>query len=210
MLSLLKDMKVKHKSVQFFKQLLITICAFFSWWGLTFVFIALLNWTNTEHYKPDDVPNERFRVQIFDEKGIQHAKSWAEIKHQPHLWATEVMQSPYESEDFLIKKNDGSLMYHDEGALWNTQSHYRIEGKKLIPISFLFFNMGTVLFAIVMASATYSIFKYAIKRWLYRHSREQTQAYNQAVYIRLKNSLVWFGMLISCYIVISYFRQIVN
>ena len=139
--------------MKFFIALVISLAKTLSWFLLTGVIAHGIAHLETEHYQPNDTPNSKFRVAVID-----YARSPDEIRQGNfRLQTTPDKHCP---EDCLHANRDGTLTYHNEGAMWNSQSTHRIEGNRVIPLSFCFFWVGHVFYGILGATMVMLLSKY--------------------------------------------------
>ncbi len=145
---------------------IVMIVVYFLLWGVLCIGITLaMQWFTTESYQPHDLPDERFQVVLQNSDGSTQPKTWNIAKTQPQAWV-RIADTECKQEDCLYANADGSFTFHSEGAMWYIESRYRIEGEKIIPISFNMFTGIHVFMAMVLAFITLGIGKSLLGRWL--------------------------------------------
>lgn len=142
------------------------ISCFVIWLILLLGFTQASIFLSKEVYQPEDVPHERFEVVVSNDDVSIQAEKWNIAKVKPHKWVKTAKKCV--SEDCLLAMNDGSLVYHNEGALWYSESKYRIEGNKIIPVSFVMFTFIHALLAMFLAFIVLVMGRYMFKRWRLR------------------------------------------
>lgn len=174
-------------------------CGLLVLWFLCFlVCIRAILWWNTEYYQIDvvdvnNLPNPRFQVvieQIEQEDGVRVVPFAQAQSLQPHQkWS----QTPSDAdcvESCLRLKNGRDWVFYDEGALWSSESTYRIENNRLIPISFLFYSFVDAFLAFFGAFGLLGVVKYIWQRWRLRDNPTELRLYHQMVKIEIRNALI--------------------
>ncbi len=137
----------------------------FAIWVVLFVFsFHLTIWFSTDNYQPNDKVDERFQVLLIDEKSTEHAEYWRTAKNKANAWVRQGNES-CRSEDCLFAMKDGSLTFHNEGALWYSESRYLIKNNTITPISFAFVTFWNSFIAFVLAFVLLALGKYGVRRW---------------------------------------------
>lgn len=173
------------------KALSVSLLMFALWLGLAMVSAQASKMWNTHSYQAGDTIDGRFRVAVMPYGSV----SFDEAKTVPHLWNRQP-ERVCSSENCLIQAADGSLIYHDEGALWYTESRYRIDGNRLEPLSFVLFTFGDVFLGMMASLVVMGLGKYGFARWRYRRSPEQAAEYHRALWRRMKRVLLWLGLFV--------------
>lgn len=165
--------------------------------GLFIGFIAL----NKESYQPNATPNPKFEVVIVSADNRNLVIPWQDLNHQ--ILATEPDETCVE--DCLILK-DGNFIFHNEGAMWTSESEYKIINGKAQPISYSFYSINEGLSAFIYAFAVYALLKYAFLRVWYRHSAEKVHELNQANLNGLKNWGLFMMLVLGFCIIANFFK----
>ncbi|SSY70638.1 hypothetical protein [Alysiella crassa] len=189
------------------KQLFTALCLWALWFGLTVVLAQTFKMLNTTHYQSGDTPDKPFRVAILAADGSRYAVPFQEAQTMPEVWNRQP-EKPCQQEDCLFQADDGSLIFHNEGALWYSESRYRIVGNRLEPVSHVVFNVGDVFFAGIGAFILLKLGKYGFYRWRYRRAPEQLAAYHRAVWASVKRWLIWVAVLVLFILGINILSQV--
>lgn len=166
------------------------------------LFIALrqpILWLNTEHYAPSDTPNPHFRVLIISEQG-EYPTQWQDA--QQANWVRDGVTHCH-TEDCLIAQPDGSLKYHNEGALWFSESRYRIIDNKIVPISFVFYTIIDMMMQMIGATILYKIGKYGLMRWRLHGAPDELKLYHQVILFKLKIWAASVAVLVALYVLLE-------
>lgn len=172
------------------KQLFTALCLLALWFGLTVVLAQTFKMFNTTHYQSGDVPDKHFRVAVMTQNGSYVGMKWDEAQAIPQQWQRQP-EKPCQQEDCLFQADDGSLIFHNEGALWYSESRYRIVGNRLEPVSHVVFNVGDVFLAGIVAFIVLKLGKYGFYRWRYRRAPEQLAEYHRILWQTIKRRLFW-------------------
>lgn len=146
-----------------------------------------------EYYQPSDMPNERFDIAVIDDypRNLQEFNSGE--------FTPQTTPSSDYMEDYLLINDDGTLTYHNEGALWNSQSTYRIDNGKIIPISFRLFTFGHAFLGMIGATVSILLGNYMVRRFLYRRDKEKVRQYHQKIFHEIKLVVIAIGVTLVCY-----------
>ncbi len=134
------------------------------WVVLFFLSFQLIILFSTQHYQPNDTVDKRFQIVVIDEKGRERAEYWQTAKTKTNAWVRHGKKS-CRSEDCLYAMKDGSLTFHNEGALWYSESRYLIKDNKINPISFQFITFFHSTMAFILSFVFFKLGKYLIKRY---------------------------------------------
>lgn len=172
---------------------IITLLKFPLWLVLAGLIAHRIATLEMEHYQPTDMPNERFDIAVIDD----YPRNLQEVNGGDFTPKT-TPDSDY-TEDYLRVNNDGTFTYHNEGALWNSQSTYRIENNQIIPISYRFFSIGHVFYGMIGATLMIKLGNYVVRRFLYRHDKDGLKRYHQKIWHDIKLVAIVIGIaLIYC------------
>ncbi|MDO4249923.1 MAG: hypothetical protein Q4C68_00255 [Moraxella sp.] len=163
------------------------------WLLLTGVIAHGIATLQTEHYQSGDTVNERFNVVVID----SYPKNLPELKKGDFRLQTTPDTDCMES--CLRVNADGTFTYHNEGALWNSQSTYRIEDGNVMPVSFRFFTVVHIFYGMALATLGILFGNYVVRRFLYRHDKDKLQAYHQKIWHDLKWTVIVLGAMLVCY-----------
>ena len=111
----------------------------------------------------------------------------------------------------FLKQDGDTLIYHNEGALWNTESTYKIldsqNQPKIQPISFVFMTFFEAFETLVLSFIIYPIAKYSFLRIWYRHSTKKIRELNQTALSQLKGLLMFIAIVVGFYAVVSFLNH---
>lgn len=178
------------------------------WFALFFAmnYVYLNTSLSQTHYQPSDTPHERFRVLVIHESGNLHPVPFATAQTlPPSAWQRE-LPNPVCYEDCLRAGKNGSLIYHNEGAGWFSDSEYRIENNRLIPVSYRWYSMGEMLYLMILSAVLVMLVSYAWRCWQYRHAKEQLMAYHRALGWKWLRRGLWILAFILSYLVANWFQ----
>lgn len=151
------------------------------WFGLS---LLMQNgcWNKT-YYQNNEIPPSSSRVLIFGEQGFRQPETWENAqKLPPNQWVkAEPHFIEFFGEDFFRATPNGTWLWHNEAALAYTETEYRIENNRLIPISFRKFTFVDAFLAMFGAVVLMKLGKYAFRCWQYRHSPEQLKTYHREI-----------------------------
>lgn len=179
--------------------IIITLLKFPLWLILTGLMAHSIATLQMEHYQPDDMPNERFSIAVVDD----YPRNLQEFNGGD--FTPQTTPSSEYTEDYLRINDDGTFTFHNEGALWNSQSTYRIENGTVIPISYRFFSVGHAFYGMIGASLAILLGNYVVRRFLYRHNKGKLQAYHQQVLHDIKLIVIAVGVALLAYGALLFF-----
>ncbi|MBS9777314.1 MAG: hypothetical protein KGV50_00995 [Gammaproteobacteria bacterium] len=195
--------KIVHVVSNLAKNLSKLVIAVVIFCGLFVTFANVVTRAVTKYYEKTDIPDEKFRVLAIDENGNDRPVNWETAQSYP-ISMIKHKQTSTDSEDFLGVRNDRVLSYHNEGALWYSQSKYRIQNNKIVPISFRFITFIHFFIALILTICAFAIGKYMVTRWSLRKYPDKLQDYNQRVLKSLKKYTITIGLLVILYMGISF------
>lgn len=163
------------------------------WLLLTGVIAHGIATLQTEHYQSGDTVNDRFKVAVID----SYPRNLSEI----HSGDFQLQTTPDTDcmEECLYANSDGTLTYHNEGALWNSQSTYHIESGNVMPVSFRFFTVVHIFYGMIGATLGILFGNYVVRRFLYRHDKDKLHAYHQKIWHDIKWTAIVLGAMLVCY-----------
>ncbi len=175
------------------KTTLLNLFKIIIWFSLFFAmnYVYLNTSISQTHYQPTDTPHERFRVLVIHESGNLHPVPFATAQTlPPSAWQRE-LPNPACHQDCLRAGKNGSLIYNDEGAGWFSDSEYRIENNRLIPVSYRWYSMMEMFYLMILSAVLVAVVPYFWRCWQYRHSKEQLMTYHRAVGRKLMRLGFW-------------------
>lgn len=172
---------------------IITLLKFPLWLVLAGLIAHGIATLEMEHYQPTDMPNERFNIAVID----NYPRNLQEF-NRGHFRLQTIPDSNC-IEDCLRTNQDGSLTYYNEGAMWNSQSTYRIENNQITPISYRFFSIGHVFYGMIGATLMIKLGNYVVRRFLYRHDKDGLKRYHQKIWHDIKLVSIVIGIALICY-----------
>lgn len=188
-----------NAALQLFKALLL----FGIFWGLMVSLLWI--WQSapftTTYYQKDDVPHRFFRVLVINENGFRQLETWEKAqKLPPNQWVVQIDENENCMERCLRQNPNGDWVLYNEFALAETESTYRIENNRLVPVSFWFFSIAHMFVMMLLAVVVLLLVRYGVGCWQYRHSREKLWAYHRAIGVKLMRFLVFLGILVLLYV----------
>lgn len=188
-----------NAALQLFKALLL----FGIFWGLMVSLLWIWQSTpfTTTYYQKDDVPHRFFRVLVINENGFRQLETW-EIaqKLPPNQWVVQIDENENCMERCLRQNPNGDWVLYNEFALAQTQSTYRIDGNRLVPVSFWIVSVVDMFAMMLLLVFLAMCGRYVWRCWQYRYSREKLWAYHRAIGVKLMRFLVFLGILVLLYV----------
>ncbi|MFW2177952.1 MULTISPECIES: hypothetical protein [unclassified Moraxella] len=178
------------------------------WFLIACICYMSIRFLKTEHYQSqffqDTVtPNQKFQVVILDDKHEPTPVYLNKFNNQPLV--TSVNDFP-RGEDFMRKEGEVYL-YHNEGALWNTESRYKIVNNQIQPVSFVFMTFFEAFEALFLSFIGYALVKYLALRFWYRKSQDKVRDLNQTTFKRFKGFLIFITLMVGFYSVIFFITK---
>ncbi len=180
--------------------ILITLLKLPLWLLLTGFIAHGIATLETEQYQRGDVINDGFRVAVVD----GYARSLSELKSGEFQLQT-TPDADY-MEDRLYVNDDGTLTYHNEGAMWHSRSTYRIEHGEVVPVSFYFLSLGYIFYGMIGATVVMLFGNYAVRRFLYRHDKNKLTHYHKAIIMSIKKTVLFTILFVAIYMVMAWLR----
>lgn len=155
----------------------------------------------TTYYQKDDVPHRFFRVLVINENGFRQLETWEKAqKLPPNQWVVQIDENENCMERCLRQNPNGDWVLHNEFALAQTQSTYRIDGNRLVPVSFWIVSVVDMFAMMLLLVFLAMCGRYVWRCWQYRYSREKLWAYHRAIGVKLMRFLVFLGILVLLYV----------
>lgn len=187
-----------NAALQLFKALLL----FGIFWGLMVSLLWIWQSTpfTTTYYQKDDVPHRFFRVLVINENGFRQLETWEKAqKLSPNQWVVQIDENENCAERCLRQNPNGDWVLHNEFALAQTQSTYRIDGNRLVPVSFWMVSVVDMFAMMLLLVFLAMCGRYVWRCWQYRYSREKLWAYHRAILFKLMKFLLFLGILVLLY-----------
>lgn len=140
------------------------LTAFVIWVMIMNLALSTVIFLKTENYQATETPNSKFQIMVY--KPINQPQAIYLKDFQNQILVNPIKNIEWYGEDFLRKEND-VLTYHNEGALWNTESKYKIVNQKIQPISFRLFTFFEVFEALILSLIFYTLSKIVFLRFCY-------------------------------------------
>lgn len=155
----------------FGKKTLRLLMAFIAWVAIMTVTLNSILYFKTEHYHGTEKPNAQFQIVVSQPNNEPQAIYLKDFQNQVLVNPTKDID--WDGEDFLKKDND-TLTYHNEGAMWNTESKYKIVNQQIQPISFRLFTFVEAFGALILSLVFYDLLKYLIRKFIQNHKLAKT------------------------------------
>lgn len=154
----------------------------------------------TTYYQKDDVPHRLFRVLVINENGFRQLETWEKAqKLPPNQWVVQIDENENCMERCLRQNPNGDWVLHNEFALAQTQSTYRIDGNRLVPVSFWIVSVVDMFAMMLLLVFLAMCGRYVWRCWQYRYSREKLWAYHRTILFKLMKFLLFLGILVLLY-----------
>lgn len=151
----------------FGKKILRIIVGFCVWLAMMFVSLQAITFFKTEHYQANETPNPQFEIVVFQPTNQPQAIHLKDFQNQ--VLVTPNQDIDWYGEDFL-RKDDDILTYHNEGAMWNIESKYKIVNQQVQPISFRLFTFIEAFEALLTSLVFYRLLNYVLRKFIQNHT----------------------------------------
>lgn len=150
-----------HQLKNFGEKTLRLLVAFISWLVIMILTQKAIIFFKTEYYQGTEKPNSQFQIVVSQPNNEPQAIYLKDFQNQ--VLVNPSKDIDWYGEDFLQQEND-ILTYHNEGAMWNTESKYKIVNQQVQPISFRLFTFVEVFKALIFSLFFYYFFKIFIEK----------------------------------------------
>lgn len=107
---------------------------------------VVISQSQKEHYKPNDVPHDRFSVAVMNDDGDYYRVYWRDLSTNINP-IFDKPTHPCNDETYLTRLDNATYRYTIESALQTEFSEYQIKDNQVIPISFAYHNTDIFLSA---------------------------------------------------------------
>lgn len=185
-----------NKIKGFFQMIAYMFMVFMSWLFILVFIYQMIVFFKTERYQTHDIPNEKFQVLTLTADKQFLPVYFRELTNQTLV--TSIDKNERLGEDYLRQEGD-TFIYHNEGALWNTESKYKVVNNQVQPISFVFMTFIEAFEALILSFIFYAMAKYVWLRFWYRKKQDKISELNQASIKRSKGFMIFIGIVIAFY-----------